>query len=69
MCAHDGAHSSLRYIPGVAKGLESIMDNGVLAGFPVIGCKATLIDGAFHDVDSSVPASRRYNLGDTISEM
>merc|ERR1719258_543766 len=44
------------YIPGVAKGLESIMGNGVLAGFPVIGCKATLRDGAFHDVDSSVMA-------------
>ena len=44
------------YIPGVAKGLESIMGNGVLAGFPVIGCKATLMDGAFHDVDSSVMA-------------
>jgi elongation factor G len=44
------------YIPGVAKGLESIMSNGVLAGFPVIGCKATLIDGGFHDVDSSVMA-------------
>ena len=44
------------YIPGVAKGLESVMDNGVLAGFPVIGCKATLMDGAFHDVDSSVMA-------------
>merc|ERR1719502_2471503 len=44
------------YIPGVAKGLESIMGNGVLAGFPVIGCKATLLDGAFHDVDSSVMA-------------
>jgi len=44
------------YIPGVAKGLESIMTNGVLAGFPVIGCKATLMDGAFHDVDSSVMA-------------
>merc|ERR1711871_718492 len=44
------------YIPGVAKGLESIMGNGVLAGFPVIGCKATLVDGAFHDVDSSVMA-------------
>merc|ERR1719199_329416 len=44
------------YIPGVAKGLESVMGNGVLAGFPVIGCKATLIDGAFHDVDSSVMA-------------
>merc|ERR1711871_110244 len=44
------------YIPGVAKGLESIMSNGVLAGFPVIGCKAALLDGAFHDVDSSVMA-------------
>merc|ERR1740127_313379 len=44
------------YIPGVAKGLESVMDNGVLAGFPVIGCKATLMDGSYHDVDSSVMA-------------
>lgn len=44
------------YIPGVSKGLESIMTNGVLAGFPVIGVKATLIDGGYHDVDSSVMA-------------
>jgi len=44
------------YIPGVSKGLESIMSNGILAGFPVIGCKATLMDGAYHDVDSSVMA-------------
>merc|ERR1711871_1373740 len=44
------------YIPGVAKGLESVMSDGVLAGFPVIGCKATLMDGAYHDVDSSVMA-------------
>jgi len=44
------------YIPGVAKGLESIRSSGILAGFPVIGCKATLMDGAFHDVDSSVMA-------------
>ena len=44
------------YIPGVSKGLESVMGNGVLAGFPVIGCKATLLDGAYHDVDSSVMA-------------
>mmetsp|Transcript_14098 Transcript_14098/g.21108 ORF Transcript_14098/g.21108 Transcript_14098/m.21108 type:complete len:476 (+) Transcript_14098:22-1449(+) len=44
------------YIPGVSKGLESIMSNGILAGFPVIGCKATLLDGAYHDVDSSVMA-------------
>merc|ERR1719263_2618358 len=44
------------YIPGVAKGLESIMGAGILAGFPVIGVKATLMDGAYHDVDSSVMA-------------
>jgi len=44
------------YTPGAAKGIESIMSNGILAGFPVIGCKATLMDGAYHDVDSSVMA-------------
>ncbi|MEN5146043.1 elongation factor G [Brevundimonas diminuta] len=44
------------YIPGVEKGLKSAKENGLLAGFPVIDVKATLIDGAFHDVDSSVLA-------------
>ena len=44
------------YIPGVQKGIESVMNNGPLAGFPMLGVKATLIDGAFHDVDSSVLA-------------
>jgi len=44
------------YIPGVLKGVESVMGNGVLAGFPVQGLKATLVDGAYHDVDSSVLA-------------
>ncbi|MDP2764701.1 MAG: elongation factor G [Brevundimonas sp.] len=44
------------YIPGVQKGLESIKDGGLLAGFPLIDFKATLIDGAYHDVDSSVLA-------------
>jgi len=44
------------YIPGVMKGVESVMGNGVLAGFPVQGLKATLVDGAYHDVDSSVLA-------------
>ncbi|WP_374576287.1 elongation factor G [Phenylobacterium sp.] len=44
------------YVPGVQKGLESAKDNGLLAGFPLIDFKATLIDGAFHDVDSSVLA-------------
>jgi elongation factor G len=41
------------YIPGVVKGLDSARDIGVLAGFPVIDIKVTLIDGAYHDVDSS----------------
>jgi elongation factor G len=44
------------YIPGVQKGLESAKENGLLAGFPVIDFKATLYDGGFHDVDSSVLA-------------
>ncbi len=44
------------YIPGVIKGLQSAMDTGVIAGFPMIDFKATLIDGAYHDVDSSVLA-------------
>jgi elongation factor G len=44
------------YIPGVQKGLESAKDNGLLAGFPLIDFKATLYDGGFHDVDSSVLA-------------
>jgi elongation factor G len=44
------------YVPGVEKGLRSAMDNGVLAGFPLIDFAATLIDGAYHDVDSSVLA-------------
>ena len=44
------------FIPGVQKGLESAKDNGLLAGFPVIDFKATLYDGGFHDVDSSVLA-------------
>ena len=44
------------YIPGVEKGIESVMDSGPLAGFPVIDFKVELIDGKFHDVDSSVMA-------------
>jgi elongation factor G len=44
------------YIPGVEKGIASVTSSGVLAGFPVVDLKATLIDGAFHDVDSSVLA-------------
>ena len=41
------------YIPAVQKGLEDSMKSGVLAGFPVIGLKATLYDGKYHPVDSS----------------
>jgi len=44
------------FVPGVQKGLKSSVDTGVLAGFPVIDFKAALIDGAYHDVDSSVLA-------------
>ncbi len=44
------------YIPGVLKGLQSAKETGVVAGFPMIDFKATLIDGAFHPVDSSVLA-------------
>ncbi|MEZ5835774.1 MAG: elongation factor G [Geminicoccaceae bacterium] len=44
------------YIPGVQKGLESSMQSGVLAGFPMTDVKVELIDGAYHDVDSSVMA-------------
>jgi len=44
------------YIPGVEKGLESVLGSGVLAGFPVVDLKVSLIDGAYHDVDSSALA-------------
>ena len=41
------------YIPAVGKGIEEQLRNGVLAGFPLLGVKASLYDGSFHDVDSS----------------
>ena len=44
------------YIPGVEKGLESVLGSGVLAGFPVVDLKVQLIDGAYHEVDSSALA-------------
>lgn len=44
------------YIPGVEKGLQSVLGSGVLAGFPVVDLKVTLIDGRYHDVDSSALA-------------
>jgi elongation factor G len=44
------------YVPGVEKGLASALETGVIAGFPMVDFKATLVDGAYHDVDSSVLA-------------
>jgi elongation factor G len=51
-----GGNVPKEFIPGVEKGLAQAKENGLLAGFPVIDFKATLIDGASHDVDSSVLA-------------
>jgi len=51
-----GGNVPKEFIPGVEKGIESARQSGVLAGFPVIDFKATLTDGASHDVDSSVMA-------------
>jgi elongation factor G len=44
------------FVPGVEKGLESVLGSGVLAGFPVVDLKVSLIDGKFHEVDSSALA-------------
>jgi len=51
-----GGNVPREYVPGVEKGLRSAMDSGVIAGYPVIDVKTTLVDGAYHDVDSSVLA-------------
>ncbi|MFO0345160.1 MAG: elongation factor G [Labrys sp. (in: a-proteobacteria)] len=44
------------YIPGVEKGLNSVMGAGIVAGFPVVDIKVALVDGAYHEVDSSALA-------------
>jgi elongation factor G len=51
-----GGNVPKEYIPGVEKGLKSVLESGVLAGFPVIDVDVTLVDGAYHEVDSSVMA-------------
>jgi elongation factor G len=51
-----GGNVPREYVPGVQKGIESVLGTGVVAGFPVLGMKARLVDGAYHDVDSSVMA-------------
>ncbi len=51
-----GGNVPREYIPGVEKGIRSVLDNGVLAGFPMLDMKVTLTDGAYHEVDSSVMA-------------
>src|SRR5438067_7069847 len=51
-----GGNVPKEYIPGVEKGIESVLGSGVLAGFPVVDLKVSLIDGAYHEVDSSALA-------------
>ncbi|NLV82601.1 MAG: elongation factor G [Synergistaceae bacterium] len=46
------------YIPAAQKGVEEALNNGILAGYPVIGIKVTIVDGSYHDVDSSEMAFR-----------
>ena len=48
-----GGRVPREYIPSVSRGIQDAMQMGVLAGYPLVGIKATLIDGAYHDVDSS----------------
>ncbi|KAB2604352.1 elongation factor G-2 [Pyrus ussuriensis x Pyrus communis] len=63
------------YIPGVMKGLEESISNGVLAGFPVVYVRAVILDGSYHDVDSSVLAFQLaargafQHLGDVIGDL
>ena len=56
------------YFPAVEKGLQESMQHGVLGGFPMVGLKATLVDGSYHDVDSSemafkIAANLAYKAG------
>jgi elongation factor G len=51
-----GGNVPREYVPGVEKGVASALGNGILAGFPVVDIKAVLLDGKYHEVDSSVLA-------------
>jgi elongation factor G len=51
-----GGNVPKEYIPGVEKGLNSVLGSGVVAGFPVVDVKVQLVDGAYHEVDSSALA-------------
>ena len=51
-----GGNIPREYIPGVRKGIESELENGIIAGFPMLNLRARLMDGSYHDVDSSVLA-------------
>ena len=41
------------YIPAIEKGITEAMENGIVAGYPVVDCKVTVFDGSFHEVDSN----------------
>ncbi|MCP5072521.1 MAG: elongation factor G [Rhodobacteraceae bacterium] len=51
-----GGNIPKEYIPGIEKGVKSVIDTGVLVGFPMLDIAVTVTDGAYHDVDSSVMA-------------
>lgn len=51
-----GDHLPKEFVPGVRSGIEAVVASGVVAGFPVVDLRVELLDGAFHDVDSSVLA-------------
>jgi elongation factor G len=51
-----GGNVPKEYVPGVAKGVQSVLESGVIAGFPMLDVKVMLTDGAYHEVDSSVMA-------------
>ncbi|MEM7427169.1 MAG: elongation factor G [Pseudomonadota bacterium] len=51
-----GGNIPKEYIPGIEKGIQSVIDTGVLVGFPMLDITVTVTDGAYHDVDSSVMA-------------